>query len=895
MKLLRCHVENFGRLSDADFSFDPVFHEENHQNGWGKSTLAAFIQAMFYGLEKRRSSGSGREMYEPWQKGTFGGTLTFENKEGTFRIERTFGKTAKSDTFALYDDRTGLVSRQYSENIGEELFALNKDSFRSTAFIAQQESKSREASPQISAKLGGLDDTLADMGSYDKAMEILDKERKKRKGTARDYPITKVRNELRLQEQIIQNEDAVKDEIRQIEERSREEKIKDGKFEREAGLLEKEIKKISRRKDLAGKRKVWESLKASSEESQRALKKETGFFPERVPAVDEVEKYQKMAAGYEGIGTARDRYRLSRSEWEELGKLKREFRLGVPEDDELSDIDMLITQFNEIRAKRDAERLSNEERERFFAAADFFSGGFPREEEIEAVRKLHRENEESEKKLPYMKDTLKSRTDHYEQLEREHQNRMKQKKLFPVLCAGGILLLIIGILLAVAVKQAAAGIALAVIGGAVSGISLYAGSRKKREEGEVSSDTEEEKETREAELRNLQEEIRETEEKIHRRREDIEGFFRKYSLYPEGKDLETFLQEISRKLADYLQLMKKENAFRHKDYDSELSRLGERINHFLRRYADPDRESDHHKLIRRLERDRGRLLQLEEKKANSESDDIDQEKMQKDVDRFITSLGFLIKENDREGQLSEIFGHVKTLKILEEDAEKKNADLEKFEKENKKELSALQAEEDTGGGDDLNAMNARYQEVHEQRAACSANIAMCRSSMEEALREMDKIRGAQERKSVLEEEKNRLSGECHIIEKTEEYLEKSRDAFVAEYTDPIMKGFRKYYKILTGEEPENYTMDAHLNLQYKAYGQHRKTETLSEGYQDLVGLCRSMALVDAMFTEEKPFVLFDDPFVNYDDNKVAGGLAFLKEVSKEYQVIYFTCHDSRTV
>jgi len=54
-----------------------------------------------------------------------------------------------------------------------------------------------------------------------------------------------------------------------------------------------------------------------------------------------------------------------------------------------------------------------------------------------------------------------------------------------------------------------------------------------------------------------------------------------------------------------------------------------------------------------------------------------------------------------------------------------------------------------------------------------------------------------------------------------------------------------------------------------------------------------LALVDAMYQEEKPFLILDDPFVNLDQEKVAAGNELLKEVAEEYQVIYFTCHDSR--
>jgi uncharacterized protein YhaN len=55
-----------------------------------------------------------------------------------------------------------------------------------------------------------------------------------------------------------------------------------------------------------------------------------------------------------------------------------------------------------------------------------------------------------------------------------------------------------------------------------------------------------------------------------------------------------------------------------------------------------------------------------------------------------------------------------------------------------------------------------------------------------------------------------------------------------------------------------------------------------------------MAFIDAMYPEERPFVLLDDPFVNLDQDKIQGGLRFLETVASEgSQVVYFTCHDSR--
>ena len=52
MRLLRCHIENFGVLSGFDYEFESSLTVICRENGFGKSTLAAFLKAMFYGLPR---------------------------------------------------------------------------------------------------------------------------------------------------------------------------------------------------------------------------------------------------------------------------------------------------------------------------------------------------------------------------------------------------------------------------------------------------------------------------------------------------------------------------------------------------------------------------------------------------------------------------------------------------------------------------------------------------------------------------------------------------------------------------------------------------------------------------------------------------------------------------
>ena len=58
MKLIACHIDNFGKLSQLDLEFGQGLNVIHEANAWGKSTLAAFLRVMFYGFDSKRESGA---------------------------------------------------------------------------------------------------------------------------------------------------------------------------------------------------------------------------------------------------------------------------------------------------------------------------------------------------------------------------------------------------------------------------------------------------------------------------------------------------------------------------------------------------------------------------------------------------------------------------------------------------------------------------------------------------------------------------------------------------------------------------------------------------------------------------------------------------------------------
>ena len=133
MKLLRCHIDNFGVFHDYDMEFSDGLNVIMQENGWGKSTLTAFLKAMLYGFDSRRTrdiTENERRRYIPWQGGKFSGTLDFEANGKQYRIQRSFGEVPRNDRCRVTELATGLPCPQAGNSVGEWLFHLDSEAFK---------------------------------------------------------------------------------------------------------------------------------------------------------------------------------------------------------------------------------------------------------------------------------------------------------------------------------------------------------------------------------------------------------------------------------------------------------------------------------------------------------------------------------------------------------------------------------------------------------------------------------------------------------------------------------------------------------------------------------------------------------------------------------------------
>jgi uncharacterized protein YhaN len=217
--------------------------------------------------------------------------------------------------------------------------------------------------------------------------------------------------------------------------------------------------------------------------------------------------------------------------------------------------------------------------------------------------------------------------------------------------------------------------------------------------------------------------------------------------------------------------------------------------------------------------------------------------------------------------------------------------LELFEGEMDTSLFATVTEEDKAKN--LSVLNANIQtmtgereEIYTRLEAYQADIEQLQAQLEEW--EENKIR-LDELNEIQSKEQEKYN---HIL-KVQEYLAKAKESITNRYAAPILESFSKYYEMITSASAEDFHIDANTNITVTEQGKQRETNTQSSGYRDLIGICLRVALVDAMYKEEAPVLIMDDPFTNLDDEKMKQAKKFLEYIAEKYQVIYFTCSESR--
>ena len=114
------------------------------------------------------------------------------------------------------------------------------------------------------------------------------------------------------------------------------------------------------------------------------------------------------------------------------------------------------------------------------------------------------------------------------------------------------------------------------------------------------------------------------------------------------------------------------------------------------------------------------------------------------------------------------------------------------------------------------------------------------------------------------------------------YLGKTRERFI-------------YYENLISEGKGEFSVSSNFTLTINEQGKGRSEESYSRGIRDLYALAMRVALLDAMYPENPPLLILDDPFIAFDDKRCERGVALIKKLAENRQILYFSCSKSRGI
>ena len=440
MKLIRCSIENFGKLENFQFSFEEGLTVLCRPNGFGKTTLAAFLKAMFYGLPKtgpRNAAENERRRYEPWQGGIYGGFLEFEFEGTPYRVTRHFGATAAKDRFSLMDLSTRKPSTRFSERLGEELFRLDAESFGRSVFLSSPD-RAVSATTSIRAKLSDLVDDTNDLNNYDSAMELLKKaateyraqrgsggrinelsqriealeeqkyaaEEKKPRLREAEENVRRLQRTLeekngsirRLREQIQKASSeaarqAAKKQLRGLRRDLEEAELSLGQLaERYPGGLPSREEIQERRSDAAALRQAETRLgELTLSQADRALvETEQSWFSDPVATVRDIDACQGACSELD-YASARLHAQMLPEELQRLEALSARFRGGAPDEGALAQMQARAEALRAKELRLEGSLLSEDTERRFSELQAFFAAGEPDDGEIELCEKQQQE------------------------------------------------------------------------------------------------------------------------------------------------------------------------------------------------------------------------------------------------------------------------------------------------------------------------------------------------------------------------------------------------------------------------------------------------------------------------------------------------------------------------
>ena len=844
MKLLKCHIVGFGNWKNQTIDFKDGLTSICEKNGFGKSSLASFIRAMFYGLERVTKANNERKRALPFDGSPCGGSLDFEWEGNQYSIERSFiGKTPKDDTLICY--KNGIETKELGEIPGNVVFGLDLDSFNRTIFISPTDleiSSSETLNAKMSHFVEGSSDGC-DFSSVKESLEELKKKYKPQKNAETKGLLaieTSKINDLEMQETNLSNMKAAMP--------AKYEKLQE--LDKNISINQEKTKKAVSHNALI---KSWENYdreKEKIEEKEKEIQQLKEKYPLGMISLTEETSMKGLLEQYKLDGNSYANLKLSITEKDEYDNLKLRFEEDVPTSSFLNKLQELVLAYSNEKSKEPL-KLSLEES----SLIRLFDG-----------RKVNLEG--LEKRMA----TYRSLKKEYDKEPDQISVPTEQKKISlktPLIFGLSLFILfsIVTILLGVFIHPGCYSLFALSVASLLIPAVYYFNEKKKRAAMPTS---ENQPNLRKKEMgENL------TELKIN-----LSSTFKAFAV--DENELEGSFALFKAKYDSYLKTLQHEKDLNKTNEENRLSYLAKEktLQEYFSHYH--YKGNDYANLLMNLSSDTKKYLSYVQKEKQIEE-------QRKELENKIHEEGEKIKVlvqkynmGDPNSYLNQLPIDRNALQNKEKELTKQKEDLALF-----KEKEHLTERPSSLEGIDLNVLSKELEKAINDRQTLSSQI-------EEDERNISSL---EDEVSSLSEEKDnlaKLKKDYEIVSKTLKALTDAEESLKRRYISPVENQFKKYSQSLENALGEEIEMDTDFNVSFIRDGKRSGAEYLSSGEMTLCALAYRLAITDNIFEgKEKPFLILDDIFADLDETHIHMAKKFMESLSQNEQILYFTCHSSR--
>ena len=190
----------FGKLEGATLTLSPGLNILTAPNECGKSTWAAFLTAMLYGIDTRERDKAGhlaqKTKYQPWSGAAMAGELRLEWQGQRITLRRFANRSGPFGGFeAVYTATGDPVPFLTSANVGETLTGVSREVFVRCALVGQGDT-AVTAAPDLERRIAALATTGEEEVSYSATVRTLKDWRNRRQANRSTGLIPQLEGEL---------------------------------------------------------------------------------------------------------------------------------------------------------------------------------------------------------------------------------------------------------------------------------------------------------------------------------------------------------------------------------------------------------------------------------------------------------------------------------------------------------------------------------------------------------------------------------------------------------------------------------------------------------------------------------------------------------------------------